>query len=612
MKMIRKRAHCCIASVTAMLCIFGSMVHAAPVNVWLDNGTKAPGSTSSGTAYNGLRDATWDVTATEENGLADIGAAVMNVRLVSFIHNGNSRKSTDGGGNGLAVYSGSNNFWMDALNHEGVAFQLKFYSDAAKTEEITDLDITFKSLMARTASSNLAVNVYAGSGELAISGDATNDTDMVTLDGTDLGITYDSTLAFAGETDLIPSGFIGTGFYTISGTDAVTFGEEDTFWLRRYNLNSQADTAYQVANLAFDVVPKPATVSVWLDDGTKAPGSTSAGTSYANLRDGAWDVTATQENGLADIGAAVMSVRLVSFIHNGNSRKSTNGGGNGLTVYSGSNNFWMDAVNYEGAAFQLKFYSDLSKTQEIKGMDITFRSIMVRTANANLAVNAYAGSGALAISGDGTNDTDMVSLDGADMDYSSDSANSFAEETDLVPIGFNGPDFYTVNGTHAITFSEDDTFWVRRDNLNGASDTAYQVANLTFELQKIGGYDGWAAGYGLQEPATGDDDNDGLSNLQEYGLGGNPTNALDQGISPVCSVMEQSGSNVFHYVYPQLSDPSSGLTYYLELNTDLVSGTWTNTGYIVAGTNLTGGTFDFVTNTTDMASDVKFIRLVVE
>ncbi len=127
------------------------------------------------------------------------------------------------------------------------------------------------------------------------------------------------------------------------------------------------------------------------------------------------------------------------------------------------------------------------------------------------------------------------------------------------------------------------------------------------------GYDAWAADYGLEELADGDDDDDGLSNLYEYGLGGDPTNGLNQGTSPVYGTVNVGGTNYFGYIHPQLAaDQSSGLTYYLKLNTDLVYGTWTNAGYAVLGTNVTGGPLDFVTNVTDMAAAKKYIRLIIE
>jgi len=72
------------------------------------------------------------------------------------------------------------------------------------------------------------------------------------------------------------------------------------------------------------------------------------------------------------------------------------------------------------------------------------------------------------------------------------------------------------------------------------------------------------------------------------------------------------GTNWFGYVYPQLSNTNSGLSYFLELTTNLVSGIWTNSGYSVLGTNVTGGDLNFVTNITDTVDDQKFIRLIIE
>lgn len=126
----------------------------------------------------------------------------------------------------------------------------------------------------------------------------------------------------------------------------------------------------------------------------------------------------------------------------------------------------------------------------------------------------------------------------------------------------------------------------------------------------------WAASYGLSGDdalSSADPDEDGLNNLYEYGLGGNPTNSTDQGTSPEFGVVNVGGTNWFGYVHPQLpAVPDSGLSYSLELNTDLVDGTWTNFGYTVMGTNVTGGSLDFVTNVTSTIEDKKFIRLVIE
>jgi len=141
----------------------------------------------------------------------------------------------------------------------------------------------------------------------------------------------------------------------------------------------------------------------------------------------------------------------------------------------------------------------------------------------------------------------------------------------------------------------------------------YDNFELTVSSPLTGGYAGWADNWGVDIGAeTADYDGDGLPNIYEYGLGGDPTNAANQGTSPEFGVANISGTNWFGYVYPQLSDPDSGLSYSLEFNTNLVSGTWTNSGYIVTGTNVTGGSLDFVTNVTDTVADEKFIRLIIE
>ena len=125
-------------------------------------------------------------------------------------------------------------------------------------------------------------------------------------------------------------------------------------------------------------------------------------------------------------------------------------------------------------------------------------------------------------------------------------------------------------------------------------------------------YNQWAASYGLTGGQADDDDGDGLLNLYEYGLTGDPTNSADQGVSPVFAIVDDAGTSYFSYVHPQLAGPDSGVAYSLELNTGLVSGTWTNAGYAVLGTNDTGGELDFVTNLTSTAEDTKFIRLIIE
>lgn len=141
---------------------------------------------------------------------------------------------------------------------------------------------------------------------------------------------------------------------------------------------------------------------------------------------------------------------------------------------------------------------------------------------------------------------------------------------------------------------------------------ASKYDNFALRVTYIG-YAGWAQGWGVDiGEGTEDYDDDGLSNIYEYGLGGDPTNALDQGTAPEFGIENIGGTNWVGYIHPQLSDLKSGLSYYLETCTDLATGIWTNGGYTVAGTNVVVGELDFVTNVISTVEDEKFIRLIIE
>lgn len=119
-------------------------------------------------------------------------------------------------------------------------------------------------------------------------------------------------------------------------------------------------------------------------------------------------------------------------------------------------------------------------------------------------------------------------------------------------------------------------------------------------------FEAWAETYGVSE-ATNDPDGDGLVNLGEYGLGGDPTNSGDTGYVPTGKI---EGEWVL-YVYPRRKN--SGLDYRLETSTNLVSGTWTNSGYTELPTVGTiDPDFESITNQIPTELDETFIRLRIE
>jgi hypothetical protein len=191
-----------------------------------------------------------------------------------------------------------------------------------------------------------------------------------------------------------------------------------------------------------------------------------------------------------------------------------------------------------------------------------------------------------------------------------------AQTMDLVINGVTVTNGWAVDHVFPVgTPSDPVVQWAQiqlRSQPTAAAGGAY-IDSFRIDAFTDSGFATWATGWGVDIGAsTNDYDGDGLNNLYEYGLGGNPTNALDRGTSPVSGIENVGGINYFGFVHPQLADPDSGLSYSLEVTTDLVTGTWTNAGYQVYGTNVTGGDLDFVTNVTDTVDSQKFIRLIIE
>jgi len=124
----------------------------------------------------------------------------------------------------------------------------------------------------------------------------------------------------------------------------------------------------------------------------------------------------------------------------------------------------------------------------------------------------------------------------------------------------------------------------------------------------------WIASYGLSGAEAAPDydaEPDGMDNLLEYALGGNPTNDDAAVILPGFSVAADGGSNWFYYVHNERTDDDT-LTYTVEVKSNLVlDPSWETNGVEPVGESGAVGSFKSVTNRTDIGS-AEFIRLNVE
>ena len=121
-------------------------------------------------------------------------------------------------------------------------------------------------------------------------------------------------------------------------------------------------------------------------------------------------------------------------------------------------------------------------------------------------------------------------------------------------------------------------------------------------------YELWEEEYDLQEGAEGDDDKDNVSNLAEYAINGNPTNAADTGQTGI-----SNDGSTFTYVHAKHATDNS-LVYRLIDTTDLVDGTTPGTnGYVSQVDGPVDGDYLMVTNYYDMTGKpVQFVELEVE
>jgi hypothetical protein len=114
--------------------------------------------------------------------------------------------------------------------------------------------------------------------------------------------------------------------------------------------------------------------------------------------------------------------------------------------------------------------------------------------------------------------------------------------------------------------------------------------------------------------SSADPDVDGMDNLLEYALGGNPSTNDAAAKLPVFGIQNVGGTNWFGYVYTRRLDAAArGLDYGVIVNdSDLVLGSWTNIG---TSAEFSAGPidadFESVTNVLSTTESKKFVSLEV-
>jgi lysophospholipase L1-like esterase len=182
---------------------------------------------------------------------------------------------------------------------------------------------------------------------------------------------------------------------------------------------------------------------------------------------------------------------------------------------------------------------------------------------------------------------------------------------------------YVING-HAFTESADlmDSFHFDQygtskfaTNLNAAINKILVSSNYSGAAAiPAGTLADWAVPYALDAAVTNyqnDADGDGLDNLVEYALGGNPTNRNDNAaVRPGFQSPGASGTNGIEYVYQRRRNaPALKLNYSVEFCSNLTSPVWSTTGIVETGSGSIDSSFESVSNRVPLSGNTGFVRL---
>ena len=156
--------------------------------------------------------------------------------------------------------------------------------------------------------------------------------------------------------------------------------------------------------------------------------------------------------------------------------------------------------------------------------------------------------------------------------------------------------------------------WTTTTNAgSGSGDQSCMVDNVTLTRDSAPSpYDIWAGSWGVNiGSSTNDHEGDGMDNLLEYALDGDPTADDAAAKLPAFATVEDAGTTWFYFIHNERTDDSS-LTYTVVRKDMLDIGGWETNGVEHVGDSAPSGSFKSVTNRTDTGSAAEFLTLEVE
>jgi hypothetical protein len=145
--------------------------------------------------------------------------------------------------------------------------------------------------------------------------------------------------------------------------------------------------------------------------------------------------------------------------------------------------------------------------------------------------------------------------------------------------------------------------------LNEKADLTFYVHGSVFVPTDP--YDAWAAGYpGFSDTdLESDPEGDGLNNMMEYALNGDPTQNDAATVKPAT---HSDGSWFIHVHTERVGDASLSYEVQLDQNGNLPMASWATNGIEWVADSAVSGDYKSVTNRTDATGSQEFIRLKVE